>query len=191
MIPTKAAVKRLVKSNNEVLTQDNVDLFFTHEVLRQRLVSPLSNFCETFVSTYALFKRTLASLCFYKEAYITQQGANLIFSTLFDTPGQKFMLVIYSMPNATLGAQDDAIAAIFEDFGEVKESEHTLAAEPLPAIVRTLIDGLIADKINGPLLRLKKIKAAKGNTTIVFHKLSLMIDLEALHGISIVAGFQY
>lgn len=187
----KERLKRLVNLNEVTLSNDDVDDFFTLDVLNKRLKQPLKQHADTLISTYELFRHRLHPDCRYIEGFVKQDEKDILFTTFFDCNQHKFMLVMFSQPENLITEQFGKLHGILNSFENIKESQVSIHDETLPETIHELIKALIAIHINPHDLKLKKIETQSGDKTIVFHSINYIIDVEATRGISIVAGFQY
>ena len=95
------------------------------------------------------------------------------------------------MQGKTAQQQEIEIYNVIREYFHIDESEYVLTEEPLPDLVKDIIDDITLKHVDRNNFRLLKVKRDGVEKTIVFHGLAVMIDPKNSKAISVVSGFEF
>lgn len=170
---------------------EEIDSFFTPDVLGSFLKAPLRHYTKTFQTTYQVFSKRLNGVIKRKEAFITGLKEEFIANILFKSESLNVFLAFVHLQGKTAHQQEIEIYNVIREYFHIDESEYALSEEPLPDLVKDIIDDITLKHVDRSNFRLLKVKRDGVEKTIVFHGLAVMIDPNNSKAISVVSGFEF
>lgn len=170
---------------------EEIDNFFQPNVLKYFLKTPLKFYTETINSVYRVFSDRLTEKLKRKEAFVTRLKEEFIANILFKLDGMNVFLAFVYLHDTCIAEQENYINGVIQDHFNLKPSAHSLSDEPMPDVIKEIVNNITLAHIDRSTFRLSKHQASDESKTVIFQCLALLINPESNQGITVVAGFEY